>query len=262
MAHVFVEEFAELSPWIRSEIKFTAPLSRGALGKPVRRAQEWLNLHGAGLVVDGAFGPATRRAVTEFQSSNGLERTGEVDEPTFGRFVAPMADVLRQRLTVSVPLAEALVEYARAHLAARPREVGGPNAGPWVRLYMNGRQGEAFAWCAGFVTFLLEQAAQSLEVDMPLPGSVSTDALALHAEHAGLLLSGDGAAGKITPGCLFLIRRADGDWNHTGIVTAVYDEPFSTIEGNTNDAGQREGVEVCARTRAFHGNPPKDFIHF
>lgn len=262
MVHVFDGELAELSPWIRGEVEFAAPVSQGALGKPVRRAQEWLNLHGTGVVVDGAFGPATRRAVTEFQSRSGLEQTGEVDEATFGQFVAPMVDVLRQRLTASVPLADALVEYARAHLAARPREVGGPNTGPWVRLYMNGRQGEAFAWCAGFVTFLLEQAAQSLEMDMPLPGSVSTDALALQAEHAGVLLTGDGAARKITPGCLFLIRCVDSDWNHTGIVTAIYDESFSTIEGNTNDAGQREGVEVCARTRAFHGNPPKDFIHF
>ena len=44
---------------------------------------------------------------------------------------------------------------------------------------------------------------------------------------------------------------------------AVIDEALagnlssSTIEGNTNDTGSREGVEVCARTRSYAG---KDFI--
>ena len=126
-----------------------------------------------------------------------------------------------------------------------------------MRLYMNGRQGEVFAWCAGFVTFLLEQAAQSLAVDKPITGSVSCDVLAAQAAQAGVLLSEVEAAGRLTPGCIFLVRRAAGDWTHTGVVTGVYDDAFDTIEGNTNDAGQREGVEVCARTRAYIH---KDFI--
>jgi peptidoglycan hydrolase-like protein with peptidoglycan-binding domain len=257
MAHVFEGSLAELAPWIRTEVEFVAPLSAGASGTAVRRIQEWLNLHDMGVVVDGAFGTATARAVVEFQSSRGLAETGEVDEDTFGQMVAPMVDVLRQRLNASVPLAEAIVEYARAHLAVHPREVGGPNGGPWVRLYMNGRQGEAFAWCAGFVTFLLEQATQSLAVDRPIPGSVSCDVLATQAAQVGLLLPEADGPGKLSPGCLFLVRRTEGDWTHTGVVTGAYADAFDTIEGNTNDAGQREGVEVCARTRAY---PNKDFI--
>jgi len=161
MAHVFDRSETELSPWIRSEVQYVAPISTGANGKPVHRVQEWLNLHGRGVVVDGIFGPATAGAVRTFQGRNGLSGTGVVDEPTFDRLVAPMTGVLRQRLSASIPLGEAVLEYAQAHLAVHPREAGGPNAGPWVRLYMSGQQGAAFAWCASFVTFLLEQASRS-----------------------------------------------------------------------------------------------------
>jgi peptidoglycan hydrolase-like protein with peptidoglycan-binding domain len=257
MAHVFNQSTRTLSTFIRAEVEFDGAVSDGSRGVPVRRVQEWLNLHGQGVVVDGIFGPATGRAVSVFQSANGLSATGTVDENTFDKLVAPMLGVLKQRVNRSVPLAEAIVEHARAHLEPHPREVGGPNSGPWVRLYMGGREGEAFAWCAGFVTFLLDQAAQSLEVGKPITGSVSCDTLAAQASSAGVLLSGADAAGKLTPGSIFLVRRVSGDWTHTGVVTAVHNDTFDTIEGNTNDAGQREGYEVCARTRSY---ADKDFV--
>jgi hypothetical protein len=107
------------------------------------------------------------------------------------------------------------------------------------------------------VTFLLEQASQSLSIGKPIAGSVSCDVLATQAERAGMRLSDEDAPAKLTPGSIFLVRRIVGDWTHTGIVTEVHDDTFETIEGNTNDAGHREGIEVCARTRSYAG---KDFI--
>jgi hypothetical protein len=44
---------------------------------------------------------------------------------------------------------------------------------------------------------------------------------------------------------------------HTGLVVRAGQETFETIEGNTNDAGDREGYEVCQRVRGYAG---KDFI--
>jgi hypothetical protein len=61
----------------------------------------------------------------------------------------------------------------------------------------------------------------------------------------------------VPPGSIFLNRRVGGDWVHTGIVTGAAADTFETIEGNTNDAGDREGYEVCRRVRGY-GN--KDFI--
>ncbi|MEV6487109.1 peptidoglycan-binding domain-containing protein [Actinoplanes sp. NPDC051633] len=257
MAHVFNQDLSELSPWILAEVQHGEDLATGSAGPHVRRAQEWLSLHGHGVVVDGDFGPATERAVQAFQNDAGLIDSGQVDEATFTTLVTPMIDVLRQGLNASVPIAQALLDYADAHLSAQPREVGGPNSGPWVRLYMSGREGGQFAWCAGFVTFLLDQAAQSLEVDKPIAGSVSCDVLAAQATRAGTLLDETAAPGTVTPGSIFLVRRIPGDWTHTGVITAVAGDTFDTIEGNTNDAGHREGTEVCARTRAY---PGKDFI--
>ena len=47
------------------------------------------------------------------------------------------------------------------------------------------------------------------------------------------------------------------DWTHTGIVFSLSEETFESIEGNTNDSGDREGYEVCKRIRSYGG---KDFV--
>jgi peptidoglycan hydrolase-like protein with peptidoglycan-binding domain len=49
----------------------------------VKAAQTQLNKYGSHLVVDGAFGPATRSAVVSFQASRGLGQTGTVDSNTW-----------------------------------------------------------------------------------------------------------------------------------------------------------------------------------
>lgn len=58
-------------------------LQQGAEGENVRRLQSALNRRGAGLVVDGAFGPATLRAVTAYQRLHGLKPDGIVGPLTW-----------------------------------------------------------------------------------------------------------------------------------------------------------------------------------
>ncbi|MET0416090.1 MAG: CHAP domain-containing protein, partial [Actinoplanes sp.] len=86
---------------------------------------------------------------------------------------------------------------------------------------------------------------------------INCDVLYAQGRQAGVLVSETEAPAKLTPGSVFLVRRTAGDWTHTGIVTEVRNDTFDTIEGNTNDAGEREGYEVCARTRSY---PGKDFL--
>ena len=153
-----------------------------------------------------------------------------------------------------------VIGYATQHLAEYPREVGGQNRGPWVRLYMEGNEGKEWAWCAGFACFILRQAAETLLTALPVKPTFSCDELAARARSAGIFLSGfhlSDPTNQLTPGSIFLNRKSQTDWNHTGIVTAVYKETFETIEGNTNDAGEREGYEVCRRSRSYD---KKDFI--
>jgi hypothetical protein len=124
---------------------------------------------------------------------------------------------------------------------------------------MDGHQGAAWPWCAGFATFVVAQACAALGRPMPVGRTYSCDVLAERARSAGRLVQGRPAdpAKGIPPGSLFLCRRSDGDWEHVGVVTAARPDAFHTIEGNTNDAGDREGYEVCARVRGYER---KDFV--
>lgn len=54
----------------------------GSSGGDVEVLQERLNANGAKLTVDGGFGPATTKAISEFQKKNGLEGSGVLGPKT------------------------------------------------------------------------------------------------------------------------------------------------------------------------------------
>lgn len=72
-----------------------ALLSLGAEGPTVRRLQVALRRRGIPVVVDGAFGPNTRRAVARFQKSEGLAVNGAADIGLLRRLSATRARHLR-----------------------------------------------------------------------------------------------------------------------------------------------------------------------
>lgn len=232
---------------------------RGNRGKKVRLIQEWLCLNGFGVCVDGDFGPATDYAVRKFQGREGIEEDGIVGIETFQRLVRHVTDALEPIPPNGRSLGEMVITHAEKHLQQKPREIGGQNRGPWVRLYMNGKEGADWPWCAGFACFILRQACHSLNAPLPFKTSVSCDTLAANAKQTDIFLreSEIVANDQITPGSLFLNRRTPQDWVHTGIVIRAEREVFETIEGNTNDDGNREGYEVCRRIRGYK---KKDFI--
>lgn len=241
-----------------------APLKRGDKEvHKVKQAQEWLTLHDFATATDGDFGPATEAALKAFQEGmedDGGTADGVVDLATWEALTRPLRDVVEWKPGPN--FADAIVDCAHAHLAARAREVGGPNSGAFVRIYMDGQEGPHAPWCAGLATYVLRQA-----LGHDKWRTFSCDELAAIAQRRGLFLrSGLRAAsfgGSLTPGSLFLIRSGPvdamaPDWTHCGIVTAVGAEHFETIEGNTNQGGSREGTAVCKRVRAFNGRT--DFI--
>jgi hypothetical protein len=242
---------------MNEELSIASEPGYGSKGPDVRRVQEWLNLHGYGLSIDGQFGRVTEDGVKRFQKAKRIRQTGRVDKKTFGALVAPMVAVLHTPVKKPKSLGVAMLMYAKTHLAEHPVEVGGPNRGPWVRLYMDGNEGDQWAWCAGFATFVLKQACALMGVPSPLAGSFSCDELAKQAKGKGIFLDEQRAPHELRPGSLFLVRKSATDWTHTGIVAEVHPEFFRTIEGNTNDDGVREGYEVCTLTRAYAS---KDFV--
>lgn len=234
-------------------------IKRGDTGQKVKLIQEWLSLHGIPMDVDGAFGPATEAAVRKFQQERrpgGV--TGVVDKTTFDVLLRPLGNAT---LPV-VPAANVgltVVKAAKQHLREHPREVGGKNRGPWVRAYCGGNDGKEWLWCAGFVCTIIEQAFRAHGKELPFPRTYSCDSLA-KMNSSRLVQPADGDEARrfgIRPGAIFLIRRTETDWTHTGICTAFCDETFETIEGNSDDEGSREGTEVCARVRSYG---KRDFV--
>jgi len=233
--------------------------ARGDKGKKVKLIQEWLVLQGNHISIDGGFGPATETAVKQFQRKKGLAENGSVGGDTFDALVAPMVAAMAPIENGPRSLGPLVVAYAKRHLAQEPREVGGENRGPWVRLYMGGREGPEWLWCAGFSCYVLKQASETLGVPMPIPASFSCDVLAGSAKAKQRFVAGKAGfdPAQVGPGSLFLVRRTPTDWCHVGIVVKADAETFVTIEGNTNDNGSPDGFEVCQRIRGYSG---KDFV--
>jgi hypothetical protein len=243
--------------YVQKELAYPGALTLGQKNSAVKKLQEWLSLQDYGCEPDGAFGKATLNCLQRFQKHYHLPSSTTLTPQCWQKLITPMQNALAP-LAHSTTLMTDLLAVARQHLAAHPIEVGGDNKGPWVRLYMEGHEGTAWFWCAGFVSFLLQQACSQQKQKMPIPGSFSCDLLASQGKTAGLFLPEKQAA---TINCdqvfIFLNRKSSSDWIHTGLGFDMKDGVFQTIEGNTNNDGSRNGYEVCQRTRTVKG---KDFV--
>ena len=192
----FPPSFAE---YARAELDFPGEVVRGRRGaagsRDVRRVQEWLTLGGSQTDIDGDFGPATEAAVRAFQRGRGLPESGAVGERTWAALSAPMRAALAPVVVAADDsIHDAVLVVARAHLAVHPGELrvrGQRNCGPWVRLYMHGREGDDQPWGGGFVCHVIAQAAHALgEAGPPIPRRVRVDALVRDAKEGGRFLDG------------------------------------------------------------------------
>jgi len=248
---------------IRDEVDLPKGVSfvrRGDRNKTAKRIQEHLSLAGFPLVIDGDFGKISELTVKSFQDYHGLKPDGIVGRVTYAKLVEPITNALKRIDGTGLTPSELIAQYAEQHLASHPKEIGGENSGPWVRLYMKGKEGRPWAWCAGFVTFVMHQAYEQQSESKPIIDTFSCDRLAESAKTAGLFISSSKVVGEEIPiGSIFLQRREPGDWTHTGIVTQAGKSFFDAIEGNTNDQGHRDGYEVTKRRRSYE---KRDFIVF
>ncbi len=147
------------------------------------------------------------------------------------------------------------IAQAAGWFAGWVREQGGANRGRWVEAFQrigNGQKGDA--WCAHFVTGVLDMAYKGSN---PLPPTGSCDVMLAAARKVGTELT---APRKPEPGDLFFVMRPKGrGWDkhdaiHVGVVVSAARGSdkvlrISTIEGNTNDGGGREGWGCLARSR-------------
>lgn len=262
--HSYRSATTEMSRWIRDEIEFEKEYARStrAAGIGARRIQEWLHYHGYKLRPDGHFGPVTEANLKAFQRDNGLPDHGRSDRRTFDALVAPMRSLLKRPPADGMSFNEAVLMHARRHLDAHPIEIGGQNMGMWVRLYMKGEEGPIQLWCAGFVSFIIKLASETIGDDVPLPRQVSCDHMARDAQDRDIFVGeNDVDLASIPPGSLFMLRRRENDWYHVGIVASTdpANQRFMTIEGNANQQGSSNGVEVCSISRGLRNT---DFVVF
>jgi CHAP domain len=212
------------------------------------------------------FGPKMTQVVKLFQArsvdSQGvpLKTDGEVGsvawEVLFGVDSVPAATE-----TSSGLLREALA-LAQAEEAAQVMEVRPPaNRGPRVDEYQV-RTGlrlkagvEGFAWCACFVYFCFDEAAKKLGRKNPVIKSAGCHDHWNRARDSGIAqITGTRATNKpelVQPGMIFIMDFGGGK-GHTGIVEAVHGGFITTIEGNSNNQGSRDGVGVFRLTRKIN----------
>lgn len=232
------------------EATLAAPLQNGGKGAKVKVVQELLCFHNHKVATDSGFGDATETAVRAFQSAAGLPSNGKVNQATMAALMQPLLRAAEADAKPAANLAGQIVKVANRHLTEHGIEIGGANAGPWVRLYMDGNQGPEWAWCAGFVSYVVAQACLDLQMKVPVKKTFSCDLLAADGQQRGSFVAAKSGT-KPGPGWIFLLNRTAGDWTHTGLVTSAGPTSFTTVEGNTNDEGSREGFEVCSLTRAY-----------
>ena len=255
------------------ELQLAKSCSLGSRGPDVKRIQEWLNLWAykipglPKILIDGDFGPATAAAVIAFKKTVGFcpeKLTSLVNAAVFAALTKPMklAFIFKPQ---DLSVRKSLLLCAEQHLHHNARETGF-NEGPWVRSYMNGQEGKNWPWCAGFVQTVFDQALSfsGKKYTDFMPGTFSCDVLGQHVlKQKNLIRNKDLKRNStlVKPGDLFLVSRTASDWSHTGIIEKIEGNVFYTIEGNTNQAGTREGVAVMRRLRNFHTNP-LDVIRF
>jgi hypothetical protein len=145
----------------------------------------------------------------------------------------------------------------------------GSNRGPRVDEYLRSvgldpTQG-SFSWCAAFVYFCFGQASSSLSLINPV---VRTAGVLDHWNKAGIRgihrLSTDECQNQpslVLPGMIFIIITGGGH-GHTGLVEAVQGVTLTTIEGNTNAGGSREGIGVFRRTSRRISDINQGFIDY
>ncbi|MBD2753187.1 peptidoglycan-binding protein [Spirosoma validum] len=233
--------------------------------KDIRKIQSWLTLFSmlnpgsaTSTAIDGDFGKATEQAVKNFQRAKGIEQTGHVDQEIFDLLSTPLRSAFTKKPT-GKDLRELVVSAARNHLPHRPSELiinQRANSGPWVRSYMDGNEGDEWFWCMGFVQSIIDQAASTQGKDFKklMPLTYSCDVVGtIGLEKKNLIrhtqIRKDPSLAK--PGDIFLLQKATNDWVHTGIISAIDDDIFETIEGNTNEGGSSNGNAVLSRVRNF-----------
>lgn len=141
-------------------------------------------------------------------------------------------------------LAKTSLKHAITQLGVREQPKGS-NSGPQVNSYLKAvGLNPGYPWCMAFVYWCVNQAAAELKVKNPLVRTAGV----LRQYNETTLRKVPNRSKGVKPGDIFIMRFGHGT-GHTGFVEKVEKGIVYTVEGNTNDDGDREGYEVAKRQR-------------
>jgi hypothetical protein len=138
-----------------------------------------------------------------------------------------------------------IVEEARKWV--RTREIGhndGPEVAEWLHRV---KRQPGNAWCAAFAWCMLDDACKKLGIENTFPPIAGAWLMLNTAKQkkAWTKIPGQGFIFGIDHGTNSQGARI----GHVGIVTGVFDDHITSIEGNTNQKGSREGDGVYEKER-------------
>lgn len=233
----------------------------------VRAVQARLNARGCGPVeVDGVFGPGTEAAVRQFQARffdpSGLPLTvdGQVGPVTWA---ALFGSASLPPMAKGSALAQAALRIAEKQVGVSEKPPGS-NMGEEVEDFLSCvGLGGGNAWCAAFVYWCVDRAANELGRTNCLPKTGLVMGMWSGARKAGLprVTAAEARAqpALVTSGMIFVMDHGGGH-GHTGFVKSLSDGRLATVEGNSNDGGSREGTGVFGLTRRTLGSINAGFI--
>ena len=194
------------------------------------KKQKVMNVQRAlGLLADGIDGPKTWDAI---------EDTVVKDKP----------QVITPTTPISNTLAEKLVALAKKEVGVE--EINGTNCGPRVNEYKSATwldSTKSWPWCAAFICWLMREAMKGGEYTFKRPqtaGAYDFENWCKEQDTNVLLKKPHG--GDIKAGDVVIFN-----FSHIGLAISGPDESgyVTTIEGNTDGVGSREGGAVLIKKR-------------
>lgn len=223
----------------------------------VKAIQKQLNAKGCGPIEeDGDFGTKTYNSVRLFQArfldqnNVPLKIDGQVGPLTWAILFGEELKPIPKSTTTS--LLQKVLDIAATQDGVRERPLGS-NSGPEVDKYLASvGLGPGFAWCAAFVYWCFKKAASDLGQGNPVykTAGVMNHWNSTTGKKISRLAAADNPS-LIKPGSIFIISTGGG-FGHTGLVERVNGGYVATIEGNTNEAGSRNGIGVFSRSRKIN----------
>lgn len=146
---------------------------------------------------------------------------------------------------------EKIVAIAQGYIGQteKPGNAGFNNAAFEAKIKQTG-WAKGQSWCAYFCELVWKEAYTGTGLTTALDKLFSASATATFANFKAS--ANFKVVAKPVPGAVAIWRYGNGWQGHAGIVSRVEADTFYCIEGNTNDAGGREGYMVAQRKRKLN----------